>query len=374
MTPPDSQAPGWEHAVIYALEAHSGVEIARRTLPDPVPVAAMVVQGETVHVVATRRGEPIYWYALSAADLTPQHRLPLVPREGGADDDVLDAWATPGGGLWLELDHFPSRARAYAFAEPAGAPPAVRLEGGPTPADGPAFAQDACAGDSDLFVPVDGRWTASSDHAAPPTLSRLDRGEGSKDEVWARASLVGPHARIHALGSDGTVYGVTAAEDPGKPDRMRVEAFAVDRASGALRWRAHDDRIAASLQAGGAARTARRPNGELLFQRLAPDGVPCTPLVCARPDGRLDTILLGARGPYVLDAALGDLVLAHREGKDRRVEVGGFAIDHAGRLLGRRAVPSWTLDVGDLGSETTVYAGAGLVVVRGARGICGVGL
>ena len=135
------------------------------------PVAAMVVQGETVHVVATRRGEPIYWYALSAADLTALHRLPLAPREGGTDDDVLDAWATPGGGLWLELDHFPSRARAYAFAEPAGAPPAVRLEGGPASADGPAFAQDACAGDYDLFVPVDGRWTASSDHAAPPTLS-----------------------------------------------------------------------------------------------------------------------------------------------------------------------------------------------------------
>jgi hypothetical protein len=374
MVPHDPRAPGWEHAVIYALDAASGAEVARRALPDPAPVAAMVVHQGTLHVVATRRGEPIHWYALSSPDLAALHRRAIAIGEGATQDDVLDAWATPDGGLWLELDHLPSRARAYAFAEPAGAPAAVRLQGEGGAADGPAFAHDACAGDSDLFVPIDGWWGADSEHAAPPTLSRLDRGDTGSDGAWARATVVGPHARIHALGGDGAVYGVTAAEDPAKPDRMRVEAFAVDRASGALRWRAHDDRIAATLHAGGAARTARRPNGELLFQRLAPDGVPCTPLVCARPDGRLDSILLGARGPYVLDAALGDLVLAHREGKDHRVEVGGFAIDHAGRLLGRRAVPAWTLEVGDLGSETTVYAGAGLVVVRGARAVCGIAL
>jgi hypothetical protein len=81
--------------------------------------------------------------------------------------------------------------------------------------------------------------------------------------------------------------------------------------------------------------------------------------------------LLGARGRYVLDAALGDLVLAHRE-KDGRVEVGGFAVDLEGRLLGRRAVPRWTIDLGDLGGAATVYAGAGAVVVRGARSVSAV--
>lgn len=117
---------------------------------------------------------------------------------------------------------------------------------------------------------------------------------------------------------------------------------------------------------------ARRPNGEVLFQGLDPEGIPCTPLVCARPDGRLDSIVFGARGRYVLDAALGDLVLAHRENKDGRVEVGGFAIDLEGRLLGRRAVPRWTIDLGDLGGAATVYAGAGAVVVRGARSVSAV--
>jgi hypothetical protein len=114
---------------------------------------------------------------------------------------------------------------------------------------------------------------------------------------------------------------------------------------------------------------ARRPNGEVLFQGLGPDGTPCTPLLCARPDGRLDSIVLGARGRYVLDASLGDLVLAHRESSEDRVEVIGFAIDQEGRLLGRRAVPRWTIDLGDLGGAATVYAGAGAVVVRGAHSV-----
>src|SRR5271165_6910476 len=39
MMPRDPNAPAWEHAEIYLLDASSGVEIARRSLPDPVPVA-----------------------------------------------------------------------------------------------------------------------------------------------------------------------------------------------------------------------------------------------------------------------------------------------------------------------------------------------
>jgi hypothetical protein len=176
------------------------------------------------------------------------------------------------------------------------------------------------------------------------------------------------------LAGEGVVCAVAAAEDPAKPDRVRIEAFAADRTTGAVLWRAQHDRIAVRSTLGDAARVARRPNGELLFQSLDAEGVPCTPLVCASSDGRLDEILLGARGPYVLDAALGDLVLAHRENREGRVEVGGFAIDHEGRLLGRRAVASWTIDAGDLGGGATVYAGAGSVVVRGARSVCTVRL
>ena len=39
MMPRDASAPGWEHAVVYAIDARTGVEVARRVLPDPVPVA-----------------------------------------------------------------------------------------------------------------------------------------------------------------------------------------------------------------------------------------------------------------------------------------------------------------------------------------------
>ena len=88
----------------------------------------------------------------------------------------------------------------------------------------------------------------------------------------------------------------------------------------------------------------------------------------------IDTILLGARGRYILDAALGDTVLVHREHKSGAVEVGGFAVDTEGRLLGRRAVARWTIDAGDLGGGATVYAGAGAIVVRGAQAVSAVRL
>ena len=366
MMPGDAAAPGWEHAVVYALDVRTGVETARRVLPDPVPVAAMVVESGVLHVVATRRGEPVFWYALSPDDLVPKHRR-IVGLSSG-HDDVLEAWASPDGGLWLELEGTTGsdehHALAYAFADASGGSPATfRHEDDVT--EGTALARDACAGGRELFAPVDGQWT---NDAVPPALSRLSPG-ADEEETWVSATVVGPRSRIHALGGDDVVCAVAAAEDPERSDRARVEAFAVDRASGAVRWRALGERIELKSQLGDAARVARRPNGELLFQSLGADGTPCTPLLCARPDGRLDAITLGTRGRYVLDAALGDMVLAHRENKDGRVEVGGFAIDHEGRLLGRRGALQWTIDVGDLGAATTVYAGAGAVVVRGTRAV-----
>jgi outer membrane protein assembly factor BamB len=377
MMPRDPKAPRWEHAVVYVLDAHTGIEIARRVLPDPVPVAAMVVDDGIVHVVSTRKGEPIFWYALTPAELVPCHRRIVAVADGLQHDDVLDAWATPDGGLWLELDAAvdaeSERVRSFAFADPDGAPVAQRVNEGRFFVEGPPVAHDACAGGHELFVPMGGRWSGETD-SAPPGISRLDRGNGfaGAEAAWVSATVVGPRSRIHALGGDGVVCAVAVAEDHVRPDHARIEVFAVDRTSGVVRWRAHDDRLAIKPSVGAAARVARRPNGEVLFQSLGPDGTPCTPLICARPDGRLDSIVLGARGRYVLDAALGDLVLAHRENKDGRVEVGGFAIDLEGRLLGRRAVPRWTIDLGDLGGAATVYAGAGAVVVRGARSVSAV--
>jgi hypothetical protein len=241
--------------------------------------------------------------------------------------------------------------------------------------DGTAPAHDACAGGHELFAPIDGRWTGE-DAPLPPALTRLHSrtGQDQAEATWVRASLMGPRAQIHAVGCDEVVCAVAAAEDPDRPERARVEVFAVERSSGVVRWRAQGDRIAVKAQLGDTARIARRPNGELLFQSLGPEGSPRTPLVCARPNGRLDEILFGARGRWILDAALGDQVLAHREDSDGQVQVGGIAIDHEGRLLGRRAVARWTIDAGDLGGGTTVYAGAGAVVVRGARAVCAVHL
>jgi len=372
MMPRDAGAPGWEHAVVYAIDAHTGVVIARRELPDPAPVAAMVLESGNLHVVATRRGEPIFWYALSPVDLVPKHRR--IVALATHYDDVLEAWASPDGGLWLELEAAPEaesrHALAYAFADGAGATPATyRHEDHGT--EGTAVARDACAGGAELFAPVDGRWTA--DAPVPPALSRLSPGT-DMEAPWVSATVVGPRSQIHALAADGSVYAVAAAQDPERPERARVEAFVVDRATGVVQWRALGDRVEVKPQLGDSARVARRPNGELLFQSLGADGTPCSALLCARPDGRLDAIALGPRSRYVLDAALGDLVLAHRENKDGRVEVGGFDIDGEGRLLGRRGALRWIIDVGDLGAATTVYAGAGAVFVRGTRAVCAVRL
>ncbi len=382
MAPPDPSAPGWEHAIVYALDSATGIEIARRVLPDPVPIAAVVVDAGQVHVVATRKGEPVFWYALSLPDLVPRHRR-IVALAGTVDhEDVLDAWALPDGGLWLELDAVVGadarRVLAYAFADAEDTKPVRCAYEEHAGAESPSSARDACAGGHELFAPVDGRW-AGADPPTPPTLSRLDprvkpADRAAEEPPWACATVVGPRARIHAVGGGGAVCAVAAAEDPERPSRARVEAFGVDRSSGVVRWRAQGDRVALRPPLGDLARVARRPNGEILFQGLAADGSPCTPLVCARPDGRLDTILLGARGRYVLDAALGDTVLVHREHKSGAVEVGGFAVDTEGRLLGRRAVARWTIDAGHLGGGSTVYAGAGAIVVRGARALTAVRL
>jgi hypothetical protein len=181
--------------------------------------------------------------------------------------------------------------------------------------------------------------------------------------------------RTHDVGSDGAsgdsgaVWAIAAAEDPAHNGRAVVEAFAVDRLSGGVLWKTERVNVGARGGLGELARVARRPNGELLFQSVSPDGAPCSELVCARPDGTLDAITFGARKKPVLDAALGDLVLAHHEGPSGRVTIGAFDIDSRSRLLGRRSRESWSIETGDLGGAAAVYAGAGRLVARGSRAV-----
>ena len=175
MMPRDPNAPRWEHAVIYVLDARTGVEIARRVLPDPVPVAAMVVEDGVVHVVSTLRDEPVFWYALTPGELVPLHRRIISIAGGLRHEDVLDAWGTPDGGLWLELDvtsdHEPARLPAYVFADQSGAPASPQVRTDRSATEGPPFAHDACAGGHELFAPVDGRWESEND-ATPPAILR----------------------------------------------------------------------------------------------------------------------------------------------------------------------------------------------------------
>ena len=372
MMPRDVGAPGWEHAVVYAIDARTGTEVARRVLPDPVPVAAMVVQDGVLHIVATCQGEPIFWYALSPVDLVARHRR-VVALEA-SHDDVLEAWSSPDGGLWLELEATSptgsNHALTYVFADATGgAASTCRQEDDVT--ESAAVARDACVGGLELYAPVDGAW--AGDVPVAPALSRLSA-TSDEEKQWVSAAVTGPSAQIHAMAGDDVVCCVAAAEDPERRDRARVEAFEVDRASGAVRWRAQHDAVELKPGLGEGARMARRPNGEMLFQSLGADGSPSSALLCARSDGRLDAIALGTRGRYVLDAALGDMVLAHRENAEGVVELAGFSIDREGRLLGRRAALQWSIEVGNLGAATTVYAGAGVVVVRGTRAVCAVRL
>ena len=409
MMPRDDMAPGWEHAIIYALDARTGEVIARRTLPDPAPVAAMVVDAGSAHVVSTRRGEPIFWYALQAPDLVPRYRKILELDRDARHEDVLDAWIAPDGGMWLELEGAlgGARGRAYAFASNGETLAIAQThEDDIAAADWGSPARDACCEGHVLFAPLAGRWRDPLDATAPalwkvePKLPEpgLDAGAAARaarvghaqetpltppaQKTLARSEVTGPRARVHAMTAEGVVCGVAVAQDTERDDRAVFEAFAVDRTSEVERWRLAPVRIALRGALGEGARLARRPNGELLFQSLRNDGTPCSDLICASAGGQVETVALGNGGRYILDAALGDLVLAHQEGKRGRVSVSAFDIDRASlpaaamslknRLLGRRSAARWTVETEDLGGSVTVYAGAGHVVVRGARGIAAI--
>ena len=377
-------APGWEHAVIYALDAARGVVVAQCTLADPVPVAAMVLEGATLHLVATRPGEPVFWYALRVPDLVPLHRR-LVEVEGdGRQADVLDAWASPDGGLWLEIESAPGPSqgslRSFTFlpSAPGAVPTSVGADREPRPSSPEALAQprDACAAGRTLFVPSHG-----ADQA--PSLSRLEP-DGEAADPWARAEVQGGGSTLHPIAAEGVVSALALGQVEGS-DRTQVQSLFLDTATGVVRHtsrveevdlRDHHHRARESARppaAGGAAddagdelvttRVARRRNGELILQRCGP-GSSCSDIVCALPDGAITSFTVGAGRSYALDLVLGDAIVAHRPPKDGRVIVGAFAVAEDGGWLGRRTTSLWSLELPCAGSACTVYAGAGHVIVR----------
>lgn len=381
MSPPDPAAVGWEHATVFALDVASGRVVAKRELPDPAPVAAMIVDGNVVHVLATRPGEPIFWYALDAFDLRPHHRraLPLnqydsprlvdraMPGTTGEEWDVLEAWASADGGIWMELD---GPRRLYAFAKESSVVFASSAKESTEPDVAP---RDACCVGHTLYAPSAGAWDDAG-NGTPPLIWQLDPAGDSAPEPWASSGVTGPHSHAHAIAGGGSVTAIAVAEDPNdkqqpRPKRALVQAMFVDRASGVVRAQSSVERLATRGVCEGA-RIARRPSGELVFQCTDMDGLPSSDLWRISPSGEMGAFPL-PRETLLLDAALGDSLLAHAELKGGKVLVSALDIDKE-RLLGRRAQTIWSIETPDLGGSTTVYAGAGHVVARGAHGLAAI--
>jgi len=377
MAPGDPSALGWEHATIYALEALTGRVTAKRELPDPVPVAAMIVDGGTVHVLATRHGEPVFWYALDSVDLKPRHRRPIL-LDRDARWDVLEAWASADGGLWLELDSAVGERRMYAFVKDESVTLAPRAK---EPAEPEPAPRDACCVGHTLYAPSAGAWDGAG--GTPPSIWQLEPASDAEGDPWARSDVTGPHSHAHALAAEGVVTAVAVADDPSDPGgapglpwrgqqrapRALVQAMIVDRASGVVRAQSAVERFPMRGPVEGA-RLARRPNGELVFQCTDGEGNPSSDLLRIGPGGELAAYPL-PKDSLVIDAALGDAILAHTETRGGKVLVSALDIDKE-RLLGRRAQTIWSIETPDLGGSTTVYAGAGHVLARGAQAVAAI--
>jgi hypothetical protein len=338
-----------------------------RALPDPVPIAAMLVEGSTLHVLATRHGEPVFWYALDAFDLRPRHRRALA-LDRAARWDVLEAWASSDGGLWLELEATPGGKRTYAFVRDDKVAIVARANERILN-DAVIAPRDACCVGQTLYAPRAGDWDDAG-NGTPPSIWQLDPADDGALEPWARTGLTGPRSHAHALAAGGVVNAIAVAVDPMKERRAQVQAIVVDRTSGVVRAQSQVERLGLRGPCGDVARLARRSNGDLLFQCVDPEGSPASDLWRVSASGELLAFPL-PRESLLLDAALGDTVLAHTETRGGRVLVSALDIDKE-RLLGKRATTVWSIETPDLGGSTTVYAGAGHVFARGAQALAAI--
>lgn len=374
------EAPGWEHPTLYAIDGEVGKVSARQRLPDPMPVAALAVEGHLVHAVSTRPDEPVYVYALTAPALRPVRRSP-VALDAAHRPDVLDAWALADGGLWLELEKGEGTSAFVALADPADplrATSRLELSGSL------AGARDACVAGHCLFVPEDA--SLPSEAAPRATIHKLGpeqtksaelrdsqrpadvretaacpvRGEAPSD--WASVDTGGVPCRAHALAAEGLVYAALAGDGP---RALLAQIIALDRVSGVERWKTPLSGIDAS-EAGVGARLAY-VNGEVAMQRLGADGHPSSDLLLAGPRGSFESALLGAKRRFVLDASLGGYLVAHAASADGRVVVAAFSVESRRGLLGRRARMHFSIETPDVGGAPAVYAGAGKILVKGER-------
>lgn len=376
----EPETAGWHHATLYALDVATGQVRAQRTLPDPLPVSALCIEQGTLHVAATRKHEPVLLYALGTGDLAPRSRRRIALDRDELREDVLDAWALHDGGLWLEIESAFGGARAYAFVgegEGAAVAQSHAADGGGTWG---APARDACLVERTLVAPMNAvvgeglfsprLWQVAPRGSTPYEVATALGARTSlvppADGAWADFEVRGPGAQAHALAEGGQVVAVAVADED--RDRAAVESVALDRTTGVVRWSSGPGRLPLRGQLGDGGRLVRRPNGEILFQRVA-EGVACSDLLRIR-EGTLEVMVLDGR-PFTLDAALGDLVLGHVEAASGRVTVAAFDVDRE-RLLGRRAHVVWSVECPDLGGSTTIYAGDGHVLVRGRRGLAGI--
>ncbi len=361
----DASAPGWEHATVVALDAARGKALASRALPDPVPIAAMVVEAGVLHVLGTRPGEAVFWYALSLPDLVAVHRrsLRIGDREAQALD-VLDAWVSPEGGLWLEIERASGASHSFAYVPPdpeAAAQEFVIDDPSPSPSRDSVRPRDACCEGRALFAPA---WRSASS----PTLERLESGDAPA-HTWGESDVLGESGEVHAVLAQGTITALAFASSAG--NRVSAQSLTIDRSTGVVRGKSEVVPLKVDMRGKGT-KIARRVNGDLLFQWSSHGGAEPSDLFCACPDGVIGQVNLGGSRPYVVDCVLGEDLLAHRETRDGEVIVGAFHLASDKAWLGRRASSLWSLAAPAMGGDAVLYAGAGHVIVRGVGGLAAI--
>jgi hypothetical protein len=369
-------AAGWEHATVVVLDAATGKVAGRRVLPDPVPVSSLAVEGHVVQIVATSPGESLFTYALSIPNLRPLHRG-VVRLEDPGRFDVLDAWALPGGGLWLELEAGEGSVEYVAVAATPGESSLPRLV---LPVGPFASARDACESERALFVPAEPE--AHEATSPTPLLFKLDpereeqveRPGRTRTTVWAHAETGGQVFRTRALAHEGLVYAVLVGVAPASSTQGDLVAgvIALDRTAAVERYRTPLARFPSSLP-GERARIVFA-NAEVAFQLLSAEGKPCSDVLLAGRGNALEPITLGAKRRFILDAALGGLLLAHATKADGHVVVAVFDLDAKAGILGRRARMHVSAETPEVGGTPTVYAGAGRIFVKGERRLVALGV